>query len=773
MKRFVWGTLLGFSGLVVAGALYSSVSSISAATVVERVKGNVILSVDGKGALWYVNPKDNKRYALQDSKKNIPWSQLYAIAKPVTEKELKTIPEGTASTIKKTNSGPVKPTAYTGALLRAETDLWYVWPADGRRYLLKDDKTAISVLSRLALGVRQRDVKTVPVGSGQALKHFASAAEFDGYVKSLQDAQPKPSFSSNQGALAVESPSMQKSADQPESITNVQEQGVDEGDIVKAYGDYLVVLRRGRLFTVRLRDGVQPILSAASSMNAYPNGLSGGAWYDEMLIAGNQVIVIGYRYSQSATEIGMFRVSSTGVLSHEATYFMDSDDYYSSRNYASRLVGGKLVFYMPQYLFRYGYDKFGGARREPKLPAMRKWVSGDKVSEDTTILSKVDIYKPIQDDLNPSLHTVVTCDLGSGLTCKAASVLGPSSRNFYVSTNAVYLWVSGSHPWYLKSEMIRPQDPDAYVYRISLLDGSATALKASGSPIDQFSFKEDADGHLNVVVRSNGRGEGMWRAERPGGSLSLLRVGLDQFRSDVNAVPVTAFTALTTPLGYSIHNRFIGDTLLYGAGGGYYTGVDSKSPERANLVYLKKYKTGDPVREQLLTHSVDRIEPMGDAALVVGQSNSALKFTSITLGPGLSVKDVYVLDSATQGEQRSHGFFYKPQADGSGILGIPIRTQGSASESLFSDSAQLLYLRVSQALSFTKLGSLAAHPPTRVDDVCVVSCADWYGNARPIFYGGRIFALMGYEMVEGSLSSSGNVLSEARRLLYLESVPAQ
>ncbi len=38
-----------------------------------------------------------------------------------------------------------------------------------------------------------------------------------------------------------------------ESITNVQTAGVDEGGIVKRVGEHLVILRRGRLFTVRVR----------------------------------------------------------------------------------------------------------------------------------------------------------------------------------------------------------------------------------------------------------------------------------------------------------------------------------------------------------------------------------------------------------------------------------------------------------------------------------------------------------------------------------------
>ena len=32
---------------------------------------------------------------------------------------------------------------------------------------------------------------------------------------------------------------------------------------------------------------------------------------------------------------------------------------------------------------------------------------------------------------------------------------------------------------------------------------------------------------------------------------------------------------------------------------------------------------------------------------------------------------------------------------------------------------------------------------------------DWYGNARPIFLGTRVLALMGYELVEGRLLGRG------------------
>jgi len=46
-----------------------------------------------------------------------------------------------------------------------------------------------------------------------------------------------------------------------------------------------------------------------------------------------------------------------------------SNDYYSSRNYASRLIGDKLIMYSPLYLnpLRRSFAAF---------PAMRKWRTG-------------------------------------------------------------------------------------------------------------------------------------------------------------------------------------------------------------------------------------------------------------------------------------------------------------------------------------------------------------------------------------------------------------
>jgi hypothetical protein len=98
------------------------------------------------------------------------------------------------------------------------------------------------------------------------------------------------------------------------------------------------------------------------------------------------------------------------------------------------------------------------------------------------------------------------------------------------------------------------------------------------------------------------------------------------------------------------------------------------------------------------------------------------------------------------------------------MLGLPIVGGGeSAGRQLRKESAALLYLR-SRGLSFSELGLLEARPGTGQNDGCRASCVDWYGNSRPLFVGGRVFALMGYEIVEGAATEKRIV--ETRRVSF-------
>jgi Beta propeller domain len=622
-------------------------------------------------------------------------------------------------------------------------------------------------------GAQSADVSlTVSPGYRENLVPFRSRAQLSGYLAALARESRRRSDSSAPASVAAAAEPQaagpakaeaEEAADEGggESITNTQEAGVDEGGIVKAHGDHLIVLRRGRLFSVRLADGATV---PRSVVDVAPPGSSKHTWYDEMLVSDDTIVVVGYSYDAGATELGLFDFDGkSGAIRYRTTYLLRSNDYYSSRNYASRLVGDKLVFYMP-----FGLPTWSNSGRAPalELPGVRPLKSD--ADDWNTIIGATEIYQPIQKTESPVLHTVVMCDLsGRDLACKASGVIGPYGRTFYVSENAVYVWVTEGHSQGLARR--ETEQAPGVVYRLPLDGGEPGALRVWGSPVDQFSFKEGQDGQLNVVLRAEGGGDWMWSPEATGGEVALLRVPVAGFSTRVGTTRRAAYRRLPSPrAGWTMQNRFVGDHLLYGTGSGW----GSPESERDDRVYVHPYVRGGDTASLELAHGVDRIEVMGEGAVVIGTDGQNLHFTSISLGANdpattgarPAIADTFVQPQASQGELRSHGFFYKTTGEGRGVLGLPVSSAGRPGQAhLVHGSASVLFLAVDR-LRFAKLGGLEARPETP-DDQCVVSCVDWYGNARPIFYRGRVFALLGYELVEGRIA--GGAIREVGRTDFL------
>ncbi len=535
-----------------------------------------------------------------------------------------------------------------------------------------------------------------------------------------------------------------------DSVTNVQHAGVDEGGIVKVHGDHHVILRRGRLFTVAVGDRrLEPV----SSSDAFgPDVDPGGAWYDEMLISGDDIAIIGYSYARRGTEVGLFRISRAGELAYRGTYHLRANDYYSSRNYASRLIGTKLVLYSPLFLSPWAADPYAA------FPALRKWRPGATPADFKRIAPATRIYRtdePLDPFTGVALHSVSICDLARPeLECESTAVMGPPGRVFYVSASAVFVWTT---TWRRGPDAT---GPSSAVFRIPLDGGAPSALKVAGSPIDQFSFLEDAGGMLNVLVRSNGRGDGMWAAEVSSGDLALLRVPLASFSDGRDSAPAHAYRPLPKADGHALQSRYVGPYLLYGGGAGW----RRPQPTTESLAYAVRYADGVTFALPL-AHAVDRIEALGPHAVVVGADGRDLHFTSVRLDRAPVTARRYTRKDAAQGETRSHGFFYKADGESDGLLGLPIIGAGEAAgRQLRQASAALLYLR-NEGLGLSELGTLAARPGAAGrNDGCRASCVDWYGNSRPLFVRGRVFALLGYEIVEGRVDAKR--ITETRRVSF-------
>jgi len=575
---------------------------------------------------------------------------------------------------------------------------------------------ALVLAAQGAEAQRRAPAQDRPVAAPRAsgsLTAFRSDAELRRFLRRLRVVEsmvavPMPSPSAppaaadgfaSEGAVAVTGSRI--SAPSP-GITNNQEADVDEGGIVKVRGDILIILRRGRLFTVSLAGGG---MRAVDSIDAFPPGVSArGDWYDEMLVHGDRVIVVGYSYARGGTEINRFRLDAAGRLRFEDAYHLRSNDYFSSRNYASRLIGNRLVFYTPLDLV---WDE------DPleALPGIRKWEPGNGERPFRPIAGARQIYiAPLMrgatgDEIN-ALHSVTNCDLvAPALTCTAVGVLGPASRTFYVSGNAVYLWVTDFR------DEPRRGEPEAFVYRLPFGRERPSAIGARGAPVDQFSFREDrAQGMLNVLVRDQGgNGDAMGGPEVSGGRVALLRVPISSFGDGWRPAPASRYRWLPSPRGdeYSFRNRFVGDHVLYGSGA-----LGSGPEDKSGTVVVAPVR-GGPVAQIALGHAVDRIEALGRDALIVGDgADESLGFTAIELpaAGGPRRGDVFTLPAASEGETRSHAFFFRPTTpDGaSGLIGLPIARQAEpAMRRFFGSAAAMLFLRRDER-RFAPAGELAA-----------------------------------------------------------------
>jgi hypothetical protein len=315
-----------------------------------------------------------------------------------------------------------------------------------------------------------------------------------------------------------------------------------------------------------------------------------------------------------------------------------------------------------------------------------------------------------------------------------------------MAAQAVYVWTA---PY--------AGEAGAGLVRIPVNGGAPGALRVAGAPRDRFSFHESDDAHLNVLVGADGAAPA-WRAQGGADALALLRLPLQAFSDGSERAAAVSYKDLPDLSSAGLHNRFIGPWLVYG-------GAAATADGRAPLYALRWDGTGGLQRLQL-AHPVERIAAMGADAVVAGQARSALHLSTIRLGLGAERQATLASTHAHPNARETPAPVQLPQYDaqrpGQGMLGLAIVESGQAgdSEDAVTDAASVLYLR-NTALRLRELGALKAqhNPP---DD------AAWYGNTRPLFVQGRMFALVGDELVEGKLKNGR--LREARRINYVSAV---
>ena len=242
------------------------------------------------------------------------------------------------------------------------------------------------------------------------------------------------------------------------NITNNQEKNVDEGGIVKRLGDYMIILRRGKLYSLHIGQS----LTKADEISVQQDNWQHHAWYDEILADNGQVVVVGYSYDSGASEYLFFDIDGQGKFTRGAVHLVTSNDYFSSENYASRLVDGNLVFLIKDIPITKSYEE--ESYTSPLSPYTTTIDTQGKQAEAYSLFKEQHTFAPIMADIDVYATTVALCPLNSKpFSCRATTILGGYSTETYASRDAYYIWMTGAD-WDIPFESMTNKDLKRYAW---------------------------------------------------------------------------------------------------------------------------------------------------------------------------------------------------------------------------------------------------------------------------------------------------------------------
>lgn|GEM_PF-329790 len=607
------------------------------------------------------------------------------------------------------------------------------------------------------------------------------------------------------------------------SITNNQMRGVDEGDIVKQIGRYLLVLSDGRIFVIDTRPGGRPGLVLVERVDVYRDA-NADSWIDELLVYEDRVLVAGYSEEWGETELSVFRLRPEGQLVREGVFTRRSNDYYSIANYATRIVGDSLVLYSIFDISALGDEgTFSLASMQrwsrepenrPRRPPRGRWNDDQPAPAPPgpRLLDADAIYRPVRTEREPTIHAISICPLtqdaarAPALDCRSTAFVGSEAVEWYVTADETVLWTRQAET-FGSEDCPGPQPPmdrvvPALLFRIPH-DGAAPGVAgARGEPFDQFSMQVN-DGRLRALVdRKATCDRDLFYAEP-----MYVETLLSAFRPTLRELGSEAYADVPNPRMRWIANRFTERHLVYGGLSQYRSGVpnidwdDYEDDDPDVREWRRRERSAPPayvvpagrpadVSRLDIGHTVIRAERYGESDVVLSgyRDRRGLSLSLIDLDGRPRIGSAIKLDGRFESEGRSHAFNSLVQPDGSGMIGLPTtpRRSDSRRSPARSRASDVSFLSVGPGHALGELGELTSNllyaegtyneetgEEVNQDGLegyeCEVSCIDWYGNSRPIFTDGRIFALTGGELVEGRLF--GEQMIEVRRIDFLRARP--
>ena len=350
------------------------------------------------------------------------------------------------------------------------------------------------------------------------------------------------------------------------STTNVQEAGVDEGDIVETDGEYVYVVEYSNLRVVEI---AEPGVVATVDL---PEGSH------QMLLAGDRLLVVTETWEGNQdTVVSSFDVSDPeNLVVDEIVHLEGSVVATRAAEGVARLVlstslDQRLPFVEPT---SFGLDEEAALAENTRIIEesdiedwLPRWFEEDadgEFGEMMTALDCADVAAP-SDFSGLGITWIASIEMDAGTvdeTPGSAGVVSTSSE-VYASTDNLYIatrdWNWGITPWPTDVVVESPDEdedlggpPPTLIHQFSLGDGTDAAYVASGEVegylLNQFAMSEH-NGDLRVASTLDGDGFG----ERSESIVTVLRPDGTELE--------TVSTIGGLGKGEQIHAvRFMGDT---------------------------------------------------------------------------------------------------------------------------------------------------------------------------------------------------------------------
>jgi hypothetical protein len=522
-----------------------------------------------------------------------------------------------------------------------------------------------------------------------------------------------------------------------------EQSDVDAGDDVAVSGHFLVILRRGRLYSFDLgpERGRDRTLRLVGFMNLYSANSQFRPYY-KLMLRGTRIIVVGYHNSEREVEVQLLHLADDGVLSRTASYELRVDC--AHERCIARLAGDRLVLFSTTPLAAGSVDALS------LLPAVKRMIPDAASGDFQSLVTASRMFRFPNDSMigsAPFLNTVTMCDVKpSALACEARVIIGPRDNDYRVSRTAFYVWThEGDQP-----NVLLPNEHPVTLFRVPLSEHAPQAIRLSGGPFNHLSLNEDARGGLRLFASGDARYGPHSQLE--GGKrerAALFTLQSSDFGDGTRDAPASTHRTVPLDEGESVRSEFVGSWLFYSVGGGYF-----RYASPMTTLFAIRTDSGE-ARRIRLPYYVERIAPMDSDAIVIATAAPfALHFLRINPFSRSPLSGHFVLTNPSQAEYERDGFFYRSIDSARGLLAIPGRGYGrSDSTHWATGSTHVEFVRVSPR-SLVSIGSLSSTPGTSEQDSLEVQSGwfeDWYGNARGLFVGQRIFALIGYELIEARM----------------------